>query len=402
MFDLLCTIAGGLAVALWIYLLLGRGMFWRTAAAPAGSAALDPLEARSGVTAIIPARNEAEVIARSVTSLLTVASLQGEAGAPALTGLGHGLRVIVVDDGSSDGTAAVACAAAEKAGATWALQVIYGQPLPPGWSGKLWAVRQGVEAARAAAPPWLLLTDADVAHAAGDLQALVNIAEQGGYDLASLMVRLRCQSVAERLLIPAFVFFFFKLYPPAWIADARRATAGAAGGCMLIRPAALERIGGIQTIRAAVIDDCALAGAVKRSGGRVWLGAAARSASLRAYDSFRSIGAMVSRTAFSQLQHSPLRLAAALVGLAFAYLLPLALVATRRPLPVALGVLAWAPMAAAYFPTVRYYRLNAAWALTLPAAACFYAGATAHSACQYWRGRGGQWKGRVQDPAGRR
>lgn len=403
MFSVSYTVAGVLVVAVWTYLLLGRGRFWTTATragrsstGDVGCSSASPSSGPSGVVAVVPARNEADVIARSVTSLLNADGAQGDAREPARR---SPVRVIVVDDASTDGTAAAACAAVEKAGARPALLIIPGAALPPCWSGKLWAVRQGVAAAQGFAPRWLLLTDADVVHAPGDLRALISIAEAGGYDLASLMVRLRCKSLAERLLIPAFVFFFFKLYPPAWIADPHRGAAGAAGGCMLIRPEALARCGGIEAIRQEVIDDCALAGAVKRSGGRVWLGLAAESASVRAYDSFVSIGHMISRTAFNQLRHSAVQLGAAIVGLAFVYLLPLALLCTGRPLPVVLGLLAWGLMTIAYWPMVRSYRLNPAYAVTLPAAALFYAAATVHSALQYWRGKGGQWKGRVQDPA---
>jgi hopene-associated glycosyltransferase HpnB len=423
------TVLGVAVVAVWTYLLLGRGMFWRTAAITRShSDPVDQVEsgASGGIVAIIPARNEAAVIARSVTSLLNFgpssrANLhpsepksdshpnEPKSGSP-----GTPVHVIVVDDASSDGTASAARAAAERAGSGDAMQVIPGSELPPGWSGKLWALRQGVEAARVLAPRshpskpknglagdsgWLLLTDADVAHAPRDLEALLRLAAGGSYDLASLMVRLRCQSPAERLLIPAFVFFFFKLYPPRWVADPRRTAAGAAGGCIVVRLEALARSGGMEAIRREVIDDCALARAVKRSGGRVWLGLAEESASFRAYSSFASIGRMISRTAFNQLRHSVVRLGAAVLGLAFAYLAPLALVCSRRPLPAVLGLLAWGLMTLAYWPMVRYYRLPGAWAATLPAAACFYAGATVHSAWQYWRGRGGQWKGRVQDPA---
>jgi hopene-associated glycosyltransferase HpnB len=384
----LLSVAGGLAVAVWIYLLSARGMFWRAATVPAGS--LDAPDAWSTVVAIIPARNEAGFIERSVASLL---------GEETTSRCGR-LRLIVVDDASSDGTASLARAAAERAGASDRLTVLRSEALPPGWSGKLWALRQGIEAARARAPRWLLLTDADVVHASEDLHALLHLAESGACDMASLMVRLRCERPAERWLMPAFVFFFFKLYPPAWIAEKQRTTAGAAGGCILIRPEALQRSGGMEAIRSEVIDDCALAGAVKRNGGKVWLGLARQSASVRGYETLRSIGRMISRTAFNQLRHSAVQLGVAILGLAFVYLLPVALVFAGRPAPAVLGLLAWTLMAVAYFPMVRYYRLNPAWTITLPATALFYAGATLHSAFQYWRGEGGQWKGRVQDPLG--
>ena len=213
------------------------------------------------------------------------------------------------------------------------------------------------------------------------------------------MVRLHCATPAEKLLIPAFVFFFFKLYPPAWIANPRRAAAGAAGGCILIRPAALEQAGGIQAIRGEVIDDCALAARVKRSGGRLWLGASAATSSLRPYGSFSEIGRMISRSAFNQLRHSSLLLLLSIVGMAATYLLPPALALfSHRAAPAALGAAAWLLMMLSYVPVLRMYRLSPLWALALPLVAAFYAGATFHSAWKYWTGRGGEWKGRVQDP----
>ena len=265
----------------------------------------------------------------------------------------------------------------------------------------MWAVEQGIERAAALAPDYFLLTDADVVHAPDNLAALVAIAEARGSDLASFMVELRCAALPEKLLVPPFVFFFFKLYPPRWISDPRRGTAGAAGGCMLLRPAALARAGGISAIRGAIIDDCALAAAVKRSGGRLWLGLTRSARSLRAYSSFAHVGRMISRTAFNQLAHSPWRLAGAVVGLALTYLAPPALLFSREMPAMALGAAAWAMMTLAYLPMARFYGLNPLWALSLPLAAAFYMGATLHSAFCYWLGRGGEWKGRVQDPAGR-
>jgi hopene-associated glycosyltransferase HpnB len=223
------------------------------------------------------------------------------------------------------------------------------------------------------------------------------VAEKGKYDLVSLMVKLHCKTLAEKLLIPAFVFFFFKLYPPKWTADTRRRTAGAAGGCVLIRPEALVRAGGMAAIRGEIIDDCALARRVKQSGGKVWLGLTPSSYSARPYLSFTEIGAMISRTAFNQLHHSRAILAGTLLGLVLTYVLPIALLFSGNS-AVALGILAWALMAVAYLPMVRFYKVNVIWAATLPFAALFYMGATLHSAIQYWAGSGGRWKGRVQDP----
>jgi len=225
----------------------------------------------------------------------------------------------------------------------------------------------------------------------------VEIADAGGYDLASFMVKLYCRSLAERLLIPAFAFFFFLLYPPEWIRDPRRKTAGAAGGCILIRPSALERIGGIAAIRQEIIDDCALARAVKRAGGKVWLGATADTHSVRPYHSFAEVERMIARTAFNQLRHSVWMLLGTVVGMVLIYVLPLLLMISGSARLAMLGALAFALMCGAYLPMVRFYGLNPLWAMTLPASAVFYTFATFHSAVKYWRGRGGEWKGRAQD-----
>ncbi len=377
----LTTSAGVLTVFTWAYLLLARGRFWRI------KSSVPPLpptgETPASVAAIIPARNEAKFISASMSSLLSQVSVRQ-------------LHVFVVDDNSTDGTARIAREVAQ-AGSTARATVIDGQPLPWGWSGKLWAVEQGIASARAHGPEFFVLTDADIRHAPENVATLLAIAQSGGYDLVSLMVKLRCETVAEKLLIPAFVFFFFKLYPPAWVADPQRATSGAAGGCILVRREALERVGGIAAIRGAIIDDCALARAVKSSGGKLWLGLAPTTQSLRSYRSFAAIGRMIARTAFNQLRHSSLLLVAALLGLTVAYLLPPALLFTRRALPISLGAFAWAMMTVSYLPMIRFYRLNPLWALTLPAAAAFYMGATVVSAFRYWSGRGGEWKGRAQD-----
>jgi hopene-associated glycosyltransferase HpnB len=258
-------------------------------------------------------------------------------------------------------------------------------------------MQQGIERALATNPAYVLLTDADVRHAPHNLATLVGIAERGPHDLTSFMVELRCVSLAERLLIPAFVFFFFKLYPPRWIADPQRRTAGAAGGCMLLRSTTLARLGGVSAIRHEVIDDCALARAVKRSGGCVWLGVTSTAESMRAYPTFADAGRMIARTAFNQLQHSAALLVIAVLGMALTYLAPLALLFAGPSIPFYLGAAAYAAMILAYLPMVRFYRLKPLWALTLPLAAIFYMGATIFSAVMFWTGRGGQWKGRAQD-----
>jgi hopene-associated glycosyltransferase HpnB len=304
------------------------------------------------------------------------------------------IHVFVVDDNSTDGTANVARQAAgtDRDRVT----VIGGQILPPGWSGKLWAVQQGVEQALGIDPDFLLLTDADIEHDSHNVAQLVAIADQG-YDIASFMVKLHCRSVAERMLIPAFVFFFFMLYPPEWIRDPRRGTAGAAGGCILIRPSALKQIGGLAAIRGEIIDDCALARAVKKTGGRVWLGTTADTHSVRPYETFGEIERMIARTAFNQLRHSFWLLLGTVVGMLLIYVLPFALMLSGSAKLGLIGAIAFGLMCASYLPMVWFYGLNFLWALTLPFSAAFYTGATIHSAVKYWTGRGGEWKGRTQD-----
>jgi len=375
-------IAGTVCLFVWMYLLLANGEFWRVW--KLGSDFPPATAATGKIAVVIPARDEASVIRETVQSLLAQTCADS-------------IRVFIVDDHSSDGTAKVAYDTARVCGRAEALTVIAAEPLPPGWTGKLWAVQQGVEQAVRLDPAFLLLTDADIYHAPDNIARLVAIAEEGNYDLTSFMVKLHCRSMAEKLLIPAFVFFFFMLYPPLWIRNSKREVAGAAGGCMLIRPGALQRAGGISAIRGQIIDDCALARAVKGTGGRVWLGVTPETLSMRAYNSFAEVERMIARTAFSQLRHSTVVLAGAIVGMAITYLLPFALLAGRRPLLSALGALCWALMAVAYLPTVRFYGLAAPWALTLPLSAVFYMFATIHSATQYWSGHGGTWKGRAQD-----
>ncbi|MBS1854983.1 MAG: glycosyltransferase [Acidobacteria bacterium] len=367
-----------LSFAIWLYLLLGRGRFWVMREEPVPP---PPTGAAPSVAAIVPARNEAAVVGRAIGSL----AAQRYPGR---------LSIVLVDDSSEDGTAALARAAAPGD----ALSVIPARSLPAGWTGKMWAVAEGVRSA--ATSDYLLLTDADIAHPPDNLSGLVARARAGGYDLVSYMVRLRCVSAAEQALIPAFVFFFFLLYPPKWIADPARAEAGAAGGCILIRREALERIGGIERIRAEVIDDCALARAVKQSGGKVWLGLNCDAWSIREYGTFAEIGRMISRTAFTQLGYSGWMLLGTLAGLAVTYLAPPALTLTLPAGPArAMAAAAWLIMTAIYLPAVRYYRRPWFWAPLLPAITVFYLGATIWSAVTWWRGRGGMWKGRSAAPA---
>lgn len=374
--------SGFLVLLIWLSLALFRGGFWRVKNRLLPEVSEGRETAR--VAAVIPARNEAESIAAAVSSLLR----QDYSGS---------IRVLVVDDDSSDGTASLAEEAAASADALERLTMLRSEPLPVGWTGKLWAVSQGIREAAKWNPDYLLLTDADIVHDASNVAQLVAWAEKQSLDLTSLMVKLQCTSPAERLLIPAFVYFFFLLYPPSWTGQTKRRTASAAGGCMLVRPAALERIGGMRAIRGEIIDDCALARALKQTGSRLWIGLGESTQSRRAYGSFGEIEQMISRTAFNQLRHSTALLAGTVGGLIVIYLLPVVLTVTGRPLPAILGGAAWLVMAATYLPMVRFYGLPAIWALTLPFAAAFYMAATIHSAWKHWTGRGGEWKGRAQD-----
>jgi hopene-associated glycosyltransferase HpnB len=377
----IALLAASLPVLIWSYLLLARGGFWHIPSRPLPAPGPAP---ERHVVVVIPARDEAESIGMTIDSLLR----QRFPGS---------LGIILVDDGSSDGTAGIAAAAAAAAGRSADLTVLRGAPLPGGWTGKLWAMSQGTRVALARLPDYLLFTDADIEHDPDSIASLIRIADGEQRDMVSYMVRLATATFPERCLIPAFVFFFFKLYPPAWVASSRSRTAAAAGGCVLIRPAALERAGGLAAIRSQIIDDCALAGIVKASGGRIWLGLAPGARSLRSYGSFAEIGSMISRTAFNQLRHSYLLLAGTLLGLVLTYMLPPLLLLSGEPRLAALGALAWAMMSLSYLPMVRLYGLSAAWSVCLPAIALFYAGATVHSAIQYALGRGGRWKGRAQD-----
>jgi hopene-associated glycosyltransferase HpnB len=372
------TVIGAATVAIWIYLLLFRGGFWWLPYRPMPVAT--SASARS-VVAVIPARDEATVIGRAVASLLAQ-DYPGD------------LRIVVVDDQSTDGTAEAARAAATAG----RLIICPGKPVLPGWTGKLWALRQGVEVARSLQPDYLLLTDADIVHAPRNLRELMSRSEIQGYDLVSLMVRLNCRSLPERLLIPAFVFFFFKLYPPRWVADPVRRTAAAAGGCMLIRASSLERIGWIDGIRHEIIDDCALARRVK-SVGKVWLGPSARTRSIREYRSWRAIWDMIVRSAYAQLGYSVPMLVLTVVMLLLTYLTPPMLLLSSELAVVLCGAIAWLGMSIAFLPTLRAYDAPRSLAPLLPLIALFYVAATIASAVQFWRGRGGYWKGRFQASA---
>jgi hopene-associated glycosyltransferase HpnB len=369
-----------LSLAVWLYLLLGRGFFWRIKQpAPPPAPRTWP-----AVVAVVPARNEAAVVGEAVGSLLR----QDYSGR---------FDVVLVDDHSDDDTAGVARKTAAALGKSHALTVLGARPLPPGWTGKLWALSEGMRAVegRSEPPEFLLFTDADIAHHPTNLAELVARSEAERRDLVSLMVLLRCRSWAERLLIPAFVFFFAKLYPFAWSNDPARRTAAAAGGCMLLRHSAWRRIGGFTRMSNALIDDCALAQAVKGSGGSLWLGLSRQTRSLRPYPAFADVWRMVARTAYAQLRHSRVLLAATALGLVVTYLAPPALVFAGGE-AAWLASAAWLGMTLAYLPIVLFYELSPLWALVLPAVALFYLAATIDSARRHWRGQGGQWKGRVQ------
>ena len=374
---------GGLVVLLiWLVIVFARGGFWRARShvLPASGGE----HRRVSICVIVPARNEADTISRTVTSLLE----QRFNGT---------LHVVVVDDQSEDRTGSEATQAAEAIGRRTALTLIRGAPLCEGWTGKLWAVSQGIKEAQAFSPDYLLLTDADIEHGPLTISTLVAKAEREQLALTSLMVRLQCRTLPEKMMIPAFVYFFFLLYPPRWIADSRARTAGAAGGCMLVRPDALARAGGIESIRGEIIDDCELAKTIKRSSGRVWLGLADVSSSLRRYESFREVRKMIERTAFNQLQHSTLLLIGTVVGLLLTFVLPMALLLSASWAPRALTTAAIVLMLGSYASMIRYHRLSPMWSLALPASACFYLWATLLSAWNFRRGQGGQWKGRAQD-----
>ncbi|MCX4587291.1 glycosyltransferase [Streptomyces sp. NBC_01481] len=371
------------SLATWGWLLLGQGFFWRTdQRLPRREAPADWPD----VAVVVPARDEAEVLPVSLPSLLAQ-DYPGRA------------EIVLVDDGSTDGTGEVAHALSGQHGGLPLRVVSPGEP-EPGWTGKLWALRHGIAVARAAREPeYLLLTDADIAHDPDSLRELVAAARTQGLDLVSQMARLRVASGWERLVVPAFVYLFSQLYPFRWVNRPGARTAAAAGGCVLLRTEAAERAGVPESIRQAVIDDVSLARAVQSAGGRIWLGLAERVESVRPYPRLANLWRMVSRSAYAQLLHSPLLLAGTVAGLALVYLVP----------PVALffgvfgndaaagwaGGLAWAVMTGTYLPMLRYYRQPPLLAPLLPFTALLYLLMTVDSAVQHYRGRGAAWKGRT-------
>jgi hopene-associated glycosyltransferase HpnB len=384
---MISDVIAAVALAIWTYLLCARGGFWLCRERDDTVPAAPPRWPR--VAAVVPARNEADCIADSIGSL----ARQDYPGA---------FSVVLVDDDSGDGTAAVARGVVESLGSDRAFKLVESRGVTPGWTGKLWAVHQGVEAANAMpeSPDYLLLTDADIVHEPDSVRALVARAESGGFVLTSLMAKLRCESPPERSHVPAFVYFFQMLYPFAWVNDPDRAVAAAAGGCMLVRADALRQAGGIQSIRGALIDDCSL-GARLKAVGPIWLGLTDRVRSIRRYDGWGDVRAMVSRSAYAQLNYSPLFLLGATLGMALTFLAAPLLTVFGDGFARAAGVAAWALMALSFLPMVRFYRVSPLWAPALPAVALAYMLYTLDSACRYARGQGGQWKGRAQANASR-
>jgi hopene-associated glycosyltransferase HpnB len=381
----LALILAAVSLLIWTVLTFLRGAFWQLLAFDDDIAKQESLAQWPRVVTIVPARNEAETIARTLESLLK----QDYAGE---------LGLVVVDDHSEDGTEALALEAAERVGASERVLILKSAALESGWTGKLQAMQKGVASGMGREAKYFWFTDADIEHAPDTLRRIVQRAEKDKLDLVSLMALSQVQFFPERLLIPPFLYFFLKLYPPNWTASSRRKTAGAAGGCVLLKRAALERIGGLAAIRGEVIDDCTMAQAVKRTGGRIWMGLTRKSVSLRTYASFREIQDLIARTAFTQLGYSGLALAGTLLGMFVTYLLPVIFTFSAQPVVWRLGLAAWALMAITYLPTVRFYRMSPLWAAALPVAAAFYTYATWLSAVRYWLGRGGQWKGRAQAP----
>ena len=377
------------ALASWVFMLAGWGGFWLAsvrdeAAATPSSQTLPARFHRASwpsVTVVIPARNEADCIGETIRSLLA-------------QDYPRAFQIVLVDDESSDGTANVAFRAAEALRAAYRIMLVPGKPLPEGWNGKPWAMKQGVEQGSALAPSYLLLTDADIVYDPGVLTWLVQQAQAKQLGLVSLFAKLRCEDLPERAFIPAFCFFFQMIYPFAWVNDPRRPIAAAAGGCMLIRRDVLQAAGGIESIRNVLIDDCALAKRLKPHG-PIWLGLTDRVRSTRKYPNVAEIRRMVSRTAYEQLNYSELRLAGTIAGMTLMYLAPVYFAIFGDGAARILGLATWLATAIAFIPTLRFYRASPLWGPMLPAIAFGYMIFTINSAFQHWRGRGGLWKGRV-------
>lgn len=370
-------------VLVWLYLIGGRGAFWLCRVRDTGRTLPDPPQ-WPAVVAVVPARNESEYIAASVQSLL-----RQEYAGP--------FSLIVVDDDSADETAGTAKRAAASI-LDRQVTVVSSKGPPSGWTGKLWAVEQGIVAAAILQPEYLLLTDADIVHAPDSLASLVRQSTAGRFVLTSLMAKLQCESFAERTHVPAFIYFFQMLFPFSWVGRSNSNTAAAAGGCMLIRTHALASLGGIASIRSALIDDCSLAAKLKTIG-PIWLGLTDRVHSIRPYAALSDVKQMISRSAYAQLRYSPLLLAATTLGMLLTFIIPPLLAIFATGLPRYLGILVWLAMALSFMPTLKFYRQSLLWSVALPAIAALYLYYTLNSAYQYLRGRGGQWKGRIQADA---
>jgi hopene-associated glycosyltransferase HpnB len=373
-----------LPLAIWMYLIFGRGHFWleKPHAAPSDQWLTTP-----DVAIVVPARNEADVIARSIRSLIR----QDYTGP---------FKIFLVDDHSSDDTAKIAREVSENLYQMARLVVVPAPELPQGWGGKVHAMQAGYDAVKAQMPQaeYILFTDADIEHANDSLRELVMRAESGRLTLASFMVRLNCQTFWEKLLIPAFVFFFMMLYPFSQVRDREEKIAAAAGGAMLVKRAALDQIGGFSQMRDALIDDCTLAKHMKAQG-PIWLGLSSRTVSLRHYADFDSIWNMIARTAYTQLSYSPLVLLVCVLGMVATFLLPVGAFIFGTDAVQLAGFVAWFLMAFAYMPTLRTYRQSSLLAWALPAIAFIYLMATLESARRYYQGIGGQWKGRTRPGA---
>ncbi len=369
------TWLAALSLGIWVYLLVGHGRFWQAGPfLPAAGALMPTVRPAPPVTVVVPARNEAESITRCLRSLMAQ-DYPGE------------FRVVVVDDLSTDGTGGLADMVRDPR-----LTVLRGAAHPPGWSGKLWALQQGIEMAGRA--PLLLLTDADIEHAPGHIASLVAKLEHDRLDMVSEMVALHCETAAERALVPPFVFFFALLYPFAWVNDPGNKVAAAAGGTVLIRADMLARVGGLAAMRGALIDDVTLARRVKAIG-RIWLGHSRLATSIRPYETAGDVWRMVARCAYVQLGYSPWMLAATVLGMVVVWLTPPLCTMFGHGMTQWLGALGWAAMTASYIPTLQRFALNPGWALVLPGAAAFYTAATLGSALDHYRGRGVIWKQRA-------
>lgn len=386
----MATILAAVCALVWIALIFFHGRFWQ--AGPI----LQPVSPGAGshgappVVVVVPARDEAESIQASVASLLR----QDYPGF---------LRVVLTDDNSTDGTGALARALPDPEAR---LSVVDGRPRPDGWSGKLWAVEQGVARAQEmllaenpATDGYVLLTDADIEHDPTHLATLVAKAEADGLDMVSEMVELNCESAAERALVPAFVYFFALLYPFALVNERRNTMAAAAGGTILIRRTALERIGGIAALRGALIDDCTLAAHVKRSGGGLYLGHSCLARSIRPYPNARDVWRMIARTAYVQLRYSPLLLVGTVLAMVVTWIAPMGLALFAHGASRFVGLIVWIVLMASFLPTLRRFRISSLWALALPFVSVFYTAATIGSAVDHHRGRGVRWKNRAYTEA---